>query len=398
MTVYATGVAKQVAIVEETTEGVNPVSGGKLLRRVSSDLTLNKDSYESQEILVSQQLRDARHGVRRPQGTFSGQISPGSFNDFWQGILRANFTSGSVIATIDLVMSVSGGTLTLSAGGFAAGGLKKEDVFVISGAGSPNTAINGKRLRVNALSDTVITTRDLPATGLSDGTLTGVTVTVVGKKVLMPATGQLLKSYTMEHYFSDVGKSEAFLGCKFGQTSIALPSTGLVTFSTQIIGINMVESNSRQLTSPTAQTTSSSLAAVNGKLDYNGADIGIVTGMTLQLTGRLGADPVVGSNVVPHVFNGRFGVTGSMTVLFTDETISDDFLNENEVASSLMLYSGQTASSDFMRFSLPRLKLMSDSKSDGDMSLIQSFNFTALENFSDALSDATTIVIQDSLA
>src|SRR5215469_10785102 len=99
MPTFATGVAKQVAICEETTEGVNPVTGGKYLRRVSSDLALNKDTYESQEILVSQQIRDARHGVHRPQGTFAGQVSPGSFNDFWQGILRNNFVAGTSMAS-----------------------------------------------------------------------------------------------------------------------------------------------------------------------------------------------------------------------------------------------------------------------------------------------------------
>ena len=59
---FATGVAKRVILAEETTFGVNPITGGTYLRRVSSDLTLNKDSYESQEILISQQLRDARQG------------------------------------------------------------------------------------------------------------------------------------------------------------------------------------------------------------------------------------------------------------------------------------------------------------------------------------------------
>lgn len=396
---FATGVAKQVTIVEEVTEGVSPVTGSKTLRRVSSDLALGKDTYESQEILVSQQLRDARHGVHRPQGTFAGQLSPGSYNDFFQGILRNTWATVTPLTSLTLVLAHVAGTLTLSAGGFAAGGIKKEDVFTITGAGSPNTAINGVRMRANVVSDTVITTRDLP-TGLTDGSLTGVTLTVVGKKLFMPPTGQLLKSYAIEHYFSDVDVSELFLGCKFGQTSLQLPATGLVTFSTQIIGITMLPTSGtgRQLTSPGAQTSSSALAAVNGKLSFAGADIGIVTGMTAQLAGRLGADPVVGSNIVPHVFNGRFGVTGSMTVLFQDETIANNFFNEVEVGVSMLLYSGASLTSDFVRMTMPRVKLMSNTKSDGDMSLIQSFNFTALENVADTFSELSTIVFQDSLA
>lgn len=393
---FATGVAKQVVISEETTENINPVTGGKTLRRVSSDLSLGKDAYQSNEILVSQQLRDARHGTKRPAGTFAGQISPGSFNDFWQAILRSNFTTGVTLGPVSVALNTSAGTLTVGSG-YDAAGLKKEDVFTISGAGSPNTALNGVRMRINGLTDTVITTRDLPS-GLTTGTLATATLTVVGKKLFMPPTGALFKSYTMEHWFGDVAQSEAFTGCKFGQTSIALPPTGLVTFSSQIMGMDMTPATSRQLTSPSAQTSSSSLAAVNGKVSYNNTDLGIVTGMTLQLAGRLGADPVVGANVVPHIFNGTFGVTGSMTVLFTDTTISTTFIQEVEVAASLLLYSGATAQSDFMRMTLPRLKLMSNQKSDGDMALIQSFNLTALENVADSRFDLSTIIFQDSLA
>jgi len=393
---FATGVAKQVVIAEEVTENVNPVTGGQTLRRVSSDLTLNKDSYQSNEILVSQQLRDARHGVRRPQGTFAGQISPGSFTDFWQGILRNDFATGAVMATITVALNTSAKTFTISPGGFDAGGLKKEDVIVFSGVGSPNAALNGVRMRINSLTDTVITTRDLPA-GLTTGSLVGVTITVVGSKLFMPPSGATFKSYTVEHWFGDVSKSEAFTGVKFGQTSIALPPTGLVTFSSQMQGMNMTPATSRQLTSPAAQTSSSALAAVNGVLSLNGSDLGIVTGMTMQLAGRLGADPVVGSNIVPHIFTGTFGVTGSLTVLFQDTTISDLFLNETEFSTSLMLYSGASAASEFMRFTLPRMKLMSNQKSDGDMALIQSFNFTALENVDDSRFDLSTIIVQDSL-
>jgi Phage tail tube protein len=395
---FATGVAKQVVIVEELTEGVSPVSGGKTLRRVSSDLALNKDSYESQEILVSQQLRDARHGVRRPQGTFAGQISPGSFNDFWQGILRNTFIVGSSVGPGSITFVAAAGTFTAAGSTWLTGGIRKHDVVRMSGASAPNTALNGVNLRVTAITATVLTVAlsDLP-TGLTDGVLATLTVAVPGKKIMIPATGALFKSYSIEHFFSDISVSELFLGCKFGQTAIALPATGLVTFSTQIIGINMVEGVTRQLTTPAAATSSSSLAAVDGKLRYNGVDLAVVTGLNMQLNGALGADPVVGSNIVPHIFTGRFRTTGNMTVLFQDETIFDTFLNEIECELSVMLRMG-ASSTDFMRFTMPRVKLMQSSKSDSDMSLIQSFGFSALENVLDTTNDLTTVVIQDSLA
>lgn len=392
---FATGVAKRLILAPETTFGVSPVTGGKYLRRISSDLTLNKDSYESQEILVSQQVQDARHGVRRPQGTLSGQLSPGSFPDIFQGIMRGLYAAGVTMSGATLALDTTAGTLTLSGGGFVAAGLKREDVIRISGAGSPNTALNGRNLRINSMSDTVITTRDLP-TGLTSGSLTSVGVAVVGAKLIMPATAQVYHSYSIEHFFSDIGQSELFIGCRFGQTGIAMPSTGLVTFNTQIMGVDMVAASSQQLTSPSGPSTSSSLAAVNGKLSYNNTDLAIITGLNITISPALEAPAVVGSNTVPWIFQGRMRVGGNFTALFLDQTLANTFINEVEVALSVMLTAGSGTSPDFIRLTLPRIKAMSDQKSDGEMSLVQSMAFTGLQNVSDTTIDATTLIVQDS--
>lgn len=396
---FATGVAKKVAIVEESAFGVNPVSGSTYLRRVSSDLTLNKESYESQEILASQQIRDARHGVRRPQGTFAGQLSPGSFNDFWQGLLRKDWAAGVTISGASLTLAHVAGTLTGT--GFNGAGLKRGDVIRLSGITTANTQLNNRNLRITALSDTVITSPDIPLAGgsFTDGSLSGtVNVTVVGSKTWIPATGQVYKSYTLEHFFSDISVSETFLGCRFGNTSIAMPATGLVTFNSQLMGHDMAQFSTQQLSSPADPGSSSALAAVNGSLRYNGADLAIITGINLQITPSLEAPAVVGSNTAPWIFTGRLRVTGSFTALFMDETIANTFINENEVELMVMLTTGTAANADFMMFTLPRVKAMSSQKSDGDMSLIQSFTFTALENVTDTETNLSTITVQDSLA
>ena len=391
---FATGVAKRVVIAEETVFGTSPVTGGQYLRRVSSDLTLNKDSYESQEIVVSQQLRDARHGVRRPGGTFSGQISPGSFTKFWEGLLRNTFQATSPV-TQNLTLDPVGGTLTGT--GLLASNIKKNDGIRLSGVtGANSTLLNGTNLRVASITDTVITVRDLP-TGCTAGALgASTTLSLAGKKVWTPQTGQLYKSYSIEHWFSDIAVSELFTGCRFGQTTIGMPSTGLVTFNTQVIGQDMKPGVAQQLTSPTDSTSTASLAAVNGKMTYNGQDLAMVTGLTLQIVPALEANPVIGSNIVPWIFMGMLRVTGTFTALFQDEVLANIFVNEQEVAVSVQMTTGSAPNADFMRFTMPRVKAMSNTKSDGQMSLIQNFNFTALENVVDATSDLTTLVIQDS--
>lgn len=392
---FATGVAKRVIIAEETVFGTSPNTGGQYLRRVSSDLSLNKDSYESQEITPSQQLRDARHGVRRPGGTFAGQISPGSFTKFWEGLLRNTFTSVTPLVQ-NLTLDPVAGTLTGT--GFNAAGLKRQDGIRLSNVTGANASLlNGLNLRISAITDTLITVLGLPTTGLTAGTLgAGTTLTVAGKKLVTPASGQLYKSYSIEHWFSDVVVSELFLGCRFGQTTIGMPSTGLVTFNTQIIGQDMKSATAQQLVSPTDTTSTSSLAAVNGKMSYKGGDLAMITGMTLQIAPALEANPVIGSNIVPWIFMGMLRVSGSFTALFMDQVLANDFIAEQEVSLSILMTTGSAPGADFMRFSMPRVKTMSNTKSDGQMSLIQSFNFTAMENVIDTSADLTTLVIQDS--
>ena len=65
----AVGVAKQVAYKKETTWGTAAIgAGGQLLRRVTSTLDLAKQTYQSQELNTSYQIKDFRHGVRSVPG------------------------------------------------------------------------------------------------------------------------------------------------------------------------------------------------------------------------------------------------------------------------------------------------------------------------------------------
>jgi hypothetical protein len=60
----ASGIAKQLRYKAETTWGTAPLAtGAQLLRRVSSDLDLDKQTYESNEKVSHYQRVDVRHGV-----------------------------------------------------------------------------------------------------------------------------------------------------------------------------------------------------------------------------------------------------------------------------------------------------------------------------------------------
>ena len=102
MATYKKGVNKVLAIAEETNFGELASGNGRLLRRVNAALNLNKDAFESQEILSSQQVQDARHGVRRVTGNVTGQLAPGSYTEFWEGMLRKAWATGATASSLTI--------------------------------------------------------------------------------------------------------------------------------------------------------------------------------------------------------------------------------------------------------------------------------------------------------
>src|SRR5690606_37284888 len=99
-------------IGEETTFGTASSETGQLLRRTQSTIDLTKDSYQSQEILPSQQVRDARHGIRRVPGNIRGELSPGAYPMLFEGLLRKAFVSGGSATSV--TANVSGNKITRS--------------------------------------------------------------------------------------------------------------------------------------------------------------------------------------------------------------------------------------------------------------------------------------------
>ena len=77
---FATGVAKQLLYKAESTWGtLAGASGAQRLRRVTSTLSLKKQTYESNEIVDHYQVADFRHGVRSVDGSINGELSPGTY-------------------------------------------------------------------------------------------------------------------------------------------------------------------------------------------------------------------------------------------------------------------------------------------------------------------------------
>jgi hypothetical protein len=400
----ASGVFKQLTYKVEATYGVVPAAASaQSLRRVTSDLDLRKQTYQSNEIRTDQQMQDMRHGVRSVEGTLAGELSPGTYADWIDAALRRDRTIGVSAASVGLTIAGTGPTYTVTraAGSYLTDGFKRGDVIRLS-VGGLNANNLAKNLLIVTLTATIATVRVVNGSTLTaEGPIAGCTVSVVGRKTFAPANGHTNRSFSVEHWFSDVPASEVFTGCQPTQIDLQLPPTGLSTISIGVMGQNVVAAGSQYFTSPLAATTTGLTAAVNGVVLVGGVAVAVLTGLTLNIQSNRSGDPVVGSNVIPTRFPGRILVSGQATAYFDDATFRDAFLNETEVEIIVVLTSDNSAASQFISFVLPRCKLGGSSKSDGEGGIVQTIPFTALLPITGGAgiaNELTTISVQDSAA
>jgi hypothetical protein len=228
-----------------------------------------------------------------------------------------------------------------------------------------------------------------------------VTCVLAGKKTWVPTTSHTDLSFSIEHYYSDLALSEVFTGCKVSQMDVQLPATGMAKIGLQFMGKDMVADSAEYFTSPTAETTTGVLAAVNGKLYVGGAAVATVTGMNFTVNGNMSTEPVVGSNTATDIFEGRVTVSGRFTALFESATFRDMFDDETEAALVGVFTTSNDAAADFLAFNMPRIKVGSADKDDGEKGIVQTLSFTSLYNSAGGPavnSQNTTISIQDSTA
>lgn len=406
MTQIATGVFKKLVAKKQTGLGTKAsADGAQLFRRVTSTLDLKKATYQSKEIRPSMQRADMRHGIRSVDGTISGELSVGTYEGFMASVLRAPFAAVSAYAAgSDVTAQAAAPQFSDASGGYLAAGLKVGMVGRWSGfAGSPGSGNNGRNFLITALTDTAMTGVFLDGgVAYADAAGDAVTFTPVGKYCAIPQSGHVRDYWTIEHNFSDIGQSEQFVDCVFGDMNVKMPSTGMATVDFPVMGLNMEASAGAYFTNPAPASSGANLAAVNGAAYIAGQKVAQITGLDFSIKGNMSKPGgVVGSNTDPDIFPGSLDVTGSMTVLFSDTTLRDQFLNETEVSLIVALVSGTGATADFQVHNFPRVKLGGASKDDGEKGLTMTVPFTALENVAGGANTATvasTYWVQDSAA
>ena len=395
----ASGINKVVSYKKETSFGTlpSPTTGGQTLRRVSSTFNLTKETYQSEEIRTDYQLVDFRHGVRAVEGSISGELSAGTYADFLASALARNWTASTPSALGSTTIASVGGThtITRTTGSWLTDAVRVGNVIRLTGFATAN---NNANLLVIALTATVATVVALNGVKLTNETVaSGGTYKVQGKTTYAPTTGHTDDSYTFEEWYADIGQSEVTAGNKVNTVGIALPATGLTTVDLSFMGQDLKQRGVSQFfTSPSAQNSNGIFAAVNGALIVNGAPVALVTGANFNINRNMTSEAVVGSNIKPEIYEGRIIVDGDFTTLYQDGTFAGYFDNETEISLVVALTANSLPNSEFMSFTIPRLKLSTDTKDDGEKGIVSSNSFQALKGFGANGFEATTLMIQDS--
>lgn len=389
------GINKRVIVGKETTFGVAATDTvGKVKRRVSADINLVKNTFESNEIRTDYQVADMRHGSRRVEGTLNGELSCASYEDEFAAVLRGPWVAGVTSGALTSIAAASpANTLTRSAGSFVSSGFKIGDVVNVAGFTAPATANNGRYV-IGALTPTVMTLIGAPLVTKAAGD--SVTINVPGKKLIIPSTGHTRDSFTIEQLYDMIGSvvSEMAVGCRISTCAINVQPNGMTTVNFGVMGKDMDSDASAYFQSPAAQAVTGVTAGPNGVLIRNGVAVATVTGFNVDINGNMSVGEVIGSKVTPDVFVGRIQVSGQFSAYFADNTLWTAFKDEEELSLAIRLDAGTNQTFAII---LPRIKLGGAGKDDpATGGTVQTVPFTALKYVGSGNYDATTIALIDS--
>ena len=399
----ASGIEKKVILAPQAAKGTCALANlntAQYLRRITSSLNLTKETYQSNEIRADRQVGDFRHGVQSIDGSIAGELSPGTYGKLMAAILRKAWVAAKIGGPESDIACTLGTTpaatfTSAATGTFLADGLKVGDVVRWTGWTTTGEGNNARNFLITSLTTLIMTGVFLDGlVGYAKIAGDAVTATGVGKKVWTPATAHTEDWFSIEHAYTDVDLSEVFWDLKVNTMAVKLPATGLSTIDCGMIGLNHTNyatDAAPYFTAVLAASTGGVLAAVNGALYVAGTKIALLTSLDFDIAGNLSSEGVVGSNVKPDIFDGRVVVKGNMSVFFEDATFRGYFENETEVSINCVFTDDNSATADFLAFSMPRVKVGGASKDDGEKGIIQTLPFVAL--FNTAGDDGTTCTV-----
>jgi hypothetical protein len=402
MGILAKGVNKKIAYRKESAWGTIAADGvaAKQLRRVTSQFNQTAETLQSAEIRQDYQIADYRLGSLSTEGSLNGELSPGTYSDFFAAALAKDFVAGGTTTGASLTIATSGSfyTITRAAGSWLTDGFYVGNVIRLSGAGFAPANV-GKNIQILSITALVLTVRTFDANTLTpEGPIAAAGAAVVGKQTFAPLTGHTSDSFTVEEFYGGgVNVSEVHAGNKVGSIAVQLPASGFCTVDVSFMGKGMMKTgNTQHFATATAASTSGLTVGISGSVLVNSVPAGVITNASFTLDRGLEAAVVVGSKYAADIFDGRVNVTGDFSTYLENPVYRDYFINETKISLVFALTTGSEANAEVISFVLPSVKLGSATRNDGEAGIVQDHSFQALLNsVTTGGLPATTLLVQD---
>jgi hypothetical protein len=352
---YQSGRNLLIAYKPEVTFGeAEDATAAKVFRPNSGGLNLAKEPIRSNENRRDGQITRGRHGSRSVAGSFAGDLSLGSYDDFIEAVFRGTFGAALTIteATAGLTsITTTTNTIVAAAGSWLTAGLRVGDVIRLSGHSTAGN--NGRNLRVTGVTALTLTVAEtLVADAVADTAFS----IVRPKKLVMGTTP---RSFTIEEREIDIDGSKLFTGNRIGQMQLQLQPNGMVIITFTIVGQNMdilEGADSPYFDAPVA-TVSLGMTAVEAVIRLGAEDILDVTAVDLTINLNASGVPVSGSDLTPEIFTNQATVEGSITALKKDLSRVRNFLDEDELSLHLLFTENEAGAQDFCSFFIGNLTL-----------------------------------------
>ena len=359
---YQSGRNILVAYKPEVTFGALPgATTAKVFRPNSGGLNLTKEPIRSNENRRDGQITRGRHGSRSVSGSFAGDLSLGSYDDFIEAVFRGTFEAALTISEVTAGLTsitTTANTIVAAGGSWITAGLRVGNVIRLTNHAS--VANNGRNLRIIGLTaDTITVAEALTVNAVADA---GFTITRPKKLVM----GTTPRSFTIEEREIDIDGSEVFKGCRIGQMQLQLQPNGQVVITFTIVGRDMEVMDgaaSPYFTDPVA-TVSLGMTAVEAMIRLGSEDVLDITALDLTINLNASGVPVVGSVLTPEVFTNQATVEGSITALKQDVSRMQSFLDEDELSLHLLFTENEAEPRDFCSFFIGNMTLASAGKSE----------------------------------
>lgn len=392
---------RSMGVKKETTAGTAAGSSGAQLFAWSKlDIMPDKATFESDEIRPSHQIADFAHGFRKTAGGTEHNLAPSAYAAIFASFLRKAFAATSALTGLSLTVAASGSywTITRASGDFLSSGLKVGDVIRITAGSFTGNNLNNNFVIIS-MTSTVLTVKvGNGSTLTAEGPVASATITLPGKKTMVPTTGHTDESWTVEDWMSDKAESILHVGCKPIGASIQLPPTGYAKVGFDWLGLDFSRATSQYFSSPSAISSYASLKAVNAVCRLGSVATSLL-GLNFNMKGNHSSDPQVGSNIAPGVLPGKHTTDGQITTYDESGTLFAAFDAETETSLTIVLFTSSSNTADFVSLTVPRIKLGKPSNTKVGNGLARNFPIKPLENTSGGSgtsSDASTIIMQDS--